>query len=141
MQFGNHLFCHVPIVVDSGVVHLHRIHVDRHQNVQLFLDFPFDQVHNFMHRNKIRVAPHFHMTASHSPTRTVIVQDQIMHTNDFFMCQHQFFQLLHRFHICRLSQKIADRIPNDVESRFQNEQRNCRTHDTVHRQRCHQRQQ
>ena len=42
MQFGNHLFCHVPIVVDSGVVHLHRIHVDRHQNVQLFLDFPFN---------------------------------------------------------------------------------------------------
>ena len=64
-----------------------------------------------------------------------------MHTNDFFMCQHQFFQLLHRFHICRLSQKIANCIPNDVESRFQNEQRNCRTHNAVHRQRCHQRQQ
>lgn len=96
------------------VVRFNGIHVDGGGTAETLLDFHFRPVNGVMETENIPVAADLRVEGYHEPAGAVVMDDQVVNTDNFRMGHDSILNTLYQFRIRRLAKKRGEGFPGGV---------------------------
>ena len=119
------------LLVDPFVMRLNRIHMNHRMDVEFFLQFPLNQVNLIVTFDNVFFGRYLCVQGSKHTPRPIIMDNQVVDSQNAGMFQHYLFDLFYQRRIRRLAKQRIQRIPQRLDACNKNKHRHQRAHISV----------